>query len=647
MPSAPALLHPGDEARLTLSVPHFSWQPVLAPKIEAMPSHAIQVARDAGFKKILDEDLIAATINWYVPDRELARGTYWWRVAGVSAEGRSGKWSAPRSFTLRSPERVYTIKENASFAEIQKTFEQASGSTPAIVRFTKGEYRLNPGTNRNFIRLAGAKDLTLDGNGATILMHRPVGWIDLENCRRVLIKNLTFQFEPPAYTAGRVVTVNTNAAFMEAEILSGHALPGDWPVYDRDRKGMLVTESEGFAIKRKAPLVVPHEGFAQLEGRRFRFKLANPRMATLFGVGDIYVLGPRWLSEGGGHGAVTKGGEDVVFLGLTLRGAANECLGSFYSDRHAILNVRLERSPGASLSVNNGGNNHHNARTGPWIEGCLFENCGDDACHINGYLMSAKEQSATNRVLIDLKQAYDQFGEKAQLDTRPGDRLIFLNGATGRVLTEARAVSSRVLGNALEVTLDRSVQGLKTGRIMPHKNFDYAVSGNPEVTEIYNASRMCNQFVFRHNVVRNSRRVGVLAKGMGGLIEHNTFDSLGGGGVEFWNAPFEGLGAEDYVVWHNRILNCGRLTRHHAGIWATLFPGGGDRLHRNLLISSNEITGFDGPAILLSDVESALVQNNVTVRRGRLTVQGAGVAGWQGETTIFSIPDFPATPHLE
>ncbi len=106
----------------------------------------------------------------------------------------------------------------------------------------------------------------------------------------------------------------------------------------------------------------------------------------------IYVLDPRWLIEGGGHGSFVGGGEDVVYLRVTIRSAANECLGSFYSDRHALLHVRLERPPGRTLSVNNGGHNHHNARTGPWVEGCLFENTGDDVCHINGYLMSVLQQ---------------------------------------------------------------------------------------------------------------------------------------------------------------------------------------------------------------------------------------------------------------
>ena len=105
----------------------------------------------------------------------------------------------------------------------------------------------------------------------------------------------------------------------------------------------------------------------------------------------------------------------------------------------------------------------------------------------------------------------------------------------------------------------------------------------------------------------------MLAKGNGGLIEDNTFEGLGGGAVEFWNAPFEGLGASDYVVRNNRMVNCGLLDREHAAIWTTIFKNGSDRLHRNLSITGNEIRDFRGIPMLLCELRDSLVQNNQVV----------------------------------
>lgn len=605
----PAQFHPPDGAVLTQSIPHFEWQRSEVLNPEAVGDSEIQIARDEEGQDVFDRDRLAGVIGWYVPDRELPPGNYTWRIAAVDAEGKPGTWSPKRKFEVRRPERALLVPQGADFQAIRRVIAEAAKQTPAVVKFAAGDYRLDPGELRHFIDIANVNDLEIDGGGATVVFTKPVGLIQLEHCNRVQVKNFTFDFDPPAYTAGRVLAVDAQAGTIEAEILPGHSLPDSLPAFGRDKKGMLVSESEGYAMKRGVPLVVPHDGCEPIEGRRYRFRFEKAAVQA-FAVGDVYVLGPRWLGEGGGHGTAVNGGEDVVFFNLTIRSAANECLGSFYANRHAILHVRLERSSGQALSVNNGGNNHHNARTGPWIEGCLFENCGDDVCHVNGYAMSVASQPKPDRLRINYAQLYDLFGSQAKLDFRVGDRIQFYDEGQGRVLAERRVVEAVPEEKTLQVRLDGPVEGLTTGRFMTNKNAGYAVMDDVSVTQVFNASRMCNQFVFRHNVARNSRRVGVLAKGDGGLIEGNTFENLGGGGVEFWNAPFEGLAAENYVVRDNRIFNCGRIARKHAGIWATMFKTGGDKLHRNLLFERNEITGFPGSAILLADVENVVLREN-------------------------------------
>ena len=61
-------------------------------------------------------------------------------------------------------------------------------------------------------------------------------------------------------------------------------------------------------------------------------------------------------------------------------------------------------------------------------------------------------------------------------------------------------------------------------------------------------------------------------------------------------------------------------------------PGGG----KALLFEKPTVNGVISPFP---------VAINVTVRRCRLTVMGAGVAGWPGETTIISNPPAPTPPH--
>jgi hypothetical protein len=605
--NVPVLLQPAEKVVLRISIPHFEWQPCLDSKPEAMPAYDIQIASDQAFSQIVDEDRLAAVITRYVPDKELASGDYWWRVAGVDAQGARGPWSAARRFAVRQPGRFVEIPKNATFDDIQGAFAEAAKQTPAMVKFAKGDYRLDPRGSAAFISFTSANDLIVDGGGANITFTGFLKFVKLEHCRRVMVRNFTFDFDPLPYTAGRVVAVGAKAGTFEVEIAPGHPLPETNPHFERDKKGMIV-DPKVPRVKRGASLVFEHAGWQKLADRSYRFTAANPRQLRELAPGDVYVLDPRIAT-----GFDVDACDEVVFYNLTAYAIANEGFNSHYGNRLSILHCGIRLKPGRFLAANNGGHNHHNARLGPWIEGCTWENTGDDICHVNGLVMGVEEKLAPDRVRLPLRNPYDAIGWSVALDIQQGDVLQFFNRAEGRLVSERKVVSVTKLAKSVDVTLDGDVGDIVPGRPGVKRADGKRAPADDTTTQVFNASRTCNQFVFRNNTVRNGRRVGVLAKGRGGLIENNTFEGLGGGAVEFWNAPFEGLGAVDYVVRDNRIRDCGQLAREHAAIWTTIFKSGADRLHRNLLITGNEITGFPNPAILLRDVDNAVVRDNAIV----------------------------------
>ncbi len=600
----PVLLQPADKMVLPLTIPHFEWNHCLDSKPEAMPAYAIQIASDQGFSQLVDEDRLAAVITRYVPDKELAPGDYWWRVAGVDAQGARGPWSAARRFAVKPPERIVEIRNGATFGDIQAAFAEAAKQTPATVKFAKGDYRLDPCGAAAFIGLTNANDLVIDGGSGNFTFSGFLQFVKLEHCRRVMIKNFTFDFDPLPYTAGRVLAVDAKTGTFEAEIAPGHPLPESNPYFERDKKGMIV-DPKFPRMKRGVSLVFEHAGWQKLATRRYRFTAANPRQLRELAPGDVYVLDPRIAT-----GFDVDACDEVVFYNLTAFAIANVGFNSHYGNRLSILQCGIRLKPGRFIAANNGGHNHHNARLGPWIEGCTWENTGDDICHVNSLVMGVEAKLAPDRIRLPLRNPYDAIGWSVALDIQPGDVLQFFNRSEGRLVSERKVISVSKLEKALEATLDGDVGDIVPGRPGVKRVGLKKVPADDSVTQVFNASRTCNQFVFRNNTVRNGRRIGVLAKGRGGLIENNTFEGLGGGAVEFWNAPFEGLGAVDYVVRDNRIRDCGQIARDHAAIWATIFKSGSDKLHRNLLIADNEIIGFPSPAILLHDVQCAIVRDN-------------------------------------
>jgi hypothetical protein len=400
----PALLQPADQVLMQMGIPHFEWQPSLDGKPEALAEYDIQIASDQAFLRLVDEDRLAAVISRYVPDKELAPGDYWWRVSTVNAQGARGPWSAASRFVVRQPERIVEIPANATFAAIKEGFAEAAKQTPVLVKFAKGDYRLDPGGATAFISFTNGNDIIVDGGGANITFSGFLTFVKLEHCQRVLVKNLAFDYDPLPYTAGNVLAVDAKAGTFEVEIAPGHPLPESNPHFERDKKGMIV-DPKYPRIKRGVELVFEHAGWQKQSNRRYRFTAANPRQLRNLAPGDVYVMDPR-IATGFGVDAC----DEVVFCNLTAHAIANEGFNSHYGNRHSILHCGIRLKPGRFIAANNGGHNHHNARIGPWIEGCTWENTGDDICHVNGLVMGIEEKLAPDRVRLPLRNPYDAIG---------------------------------------------------------------------------------------------------------------------------------------------------------------------------------------------------------------------------------------------
>ena len=159
------------------------------------------------------------------------------------------------------------------------------------------------------------------------------------------------------------------------------------------------------------------------------------------------------------------------------------------------------------------------------------------------------------------------------------------------------------------VTLDGDVGPITPG----------VIGGGPlnlSVTQVFNYNRTSGQFVFRRNVVRNGRRVGVLYKGHRAVISDNSFEGLGGGALELWNAPCEGLLASTVVFRNNTVRDVCQLTsaRVAAPIWSSTFAHTPtSSRHSDLLLENNTFDSGPGSIFRLSDMEDVLIRNN-TVR---------------------------------
>ncbi len=602
--SAPRGLEPEAGAALSLSIPHLAWSQIFAPRADALPEYRVQIAHDAEFTRIAAEDRIAGVITRYVPNRELPPGAYWWRVAGFDAAGESGPWSAAHGFTVQPPERIFTVPAGATHRQILDLLAQAAAAAPATLRFSAATYRVAL-EEESLFPCRQFHDLVIDGNGATVVIIRrpkPSYLARLEGCQRIQIKNFTFDCDPPPETAARVLAINRASGTAEVEVLPG------FPLYEElDRAGFEDKAQRGAGAllrnpatrgpKEGAPVLLPAEVKEELAGRRYRIAPFEAAHLAEFAVGDIFVR----AAGRSGNGFQIGDSDQVVLNGLTLYATPGIGFQSDHTDRLSIIGCRLLRRPERFQSVPNGGHNHHNARIGPWVEGCTFEAVGDDTLHVNATVIYLQAKLATDRVLLE------------RGDLRAGDRLQFWDMAQSRLVSERRVIALHAAGRGTEVTLDGDV-----GPVQPSRRTGKKTT---EGTHVYNADAMCNQFVWRHNVARDGLRNGLVLKGTGGLVEDNQFTGLGGNGIHIGNTPFEGLGAADYVIRRNVIENCGLLAprRPPPSLHVTLLRSeGATPLHRNLLIADNIFRDNTERPIEIQAARDVVVTGNRFENRARL-----------------------------
>ncbi len=599
------MIEPADGAITHLSHPHCAWEGEAEDSPAHFGSYAIEIAADAEFTRVVDSDTLSSVVQRYVPCRPLAPGRYWWRVRRFDAQSAPLSQSAAHSFHIREPEELFAVPAAAGMAEIQAVLKRAAACASAKVVFEKGVYDLSAEKSAVFLALAGVTNLVVEGSGSRIIMDAGSRYVTIERCAHIEIRNFEFDMEPLPYSAGSVTSVDIKRGTFDLVTADGHPLPDSDKAFQNDRNGLVYDAGE-IRMKRDVALVFRHAGWERLEGRHYRFKAESPKQLNEIAVGDIYIIDPRR-----GVAFENRYSDAVVFNTLSVYAAGNIGFSSHYANRFSIVNCRLARRKGRYLTGNNGGHNHHNARIGPWIEGCLFENTGDDVCHVNSLAVTAESQPAPDTVRLFLANPHD-YGAPVQLDFRTGDALWFYNRNQGRVIARCRIESiAHAGGKFLDVKVDRAVDALVCGRHVAERDQRRGRDGSSEATQIFNMSRSCSQFVFRNNRVVAGRRIGVLAKGSGGLIENNVFEGLGGGAVELWNAPYEGAGAVNYVIRGNTIEGCCRIRRLDAPIWIQAFKSGGDRLHRNILIENNTVDGYDECAMLIRDADAVTVRRNI------------------------------------
>ncbi len=557
---------------------------------KAFESYRVEIATDVEFKTVADRDTIE-NVARYVPAQALEPGVYYWR-AGVHGG----------SFEIETPQNEIVIPAGSGMKEIRAALAAAKTSGSTCIRFEEGIYNLHPGFESTVFEVHSTTNLIVDGGGAKFVIHDIARLAEVKFSEHITFRNFTVDYEGPVHTAAKVESVAPDGT-LELSLWPGCAPPETVPRFMEEQRGLFSDPAYPRMAENVPLLVYMKEPWQPLGGGRYRLQAKKPGDVKNVKPGMVYVCAPRYVPQG----IELYHCEDITFADVTTYYLPGIGVVTAFAEDLKLIRFNILRRRDRLLGVQNGGTNIHNARIGPWIEGCRFENTGDDCNHISSLILTPLEQPRPNTVVISPQQPGVR-GLPNDMDIRPGDTLAFFDRMQAKLVIEAHVVRSDPAGRNTRVELDRDIPEIVCG----------TGKGNPDlkVTQVYNLSRSCGNFVFRNNAFVRGRRTGILAKSGPGLIENNRFEELGGGGVEIFNAPYEGLYGHDILIKDNLFRRGGLVDKGKSmrapAIWTEMFHWGvtADPLHRNLRIIGNDISDYPAHAMELCDVIGLVVEGN-------------------------------------
>ncbi|MEM7623630.1 MAG: hypothetical protein AAF235_10570, partial [Planctomycetota bacterium] len=501
--SAQLRSRPSSSSTPVLAHPTLRWADTLDNETE----YEIEVATDPEFAGVIDRDLITL-VPRYIPSAVLPSGRYWWRVRSrVSREAASGVWHRAGHFEVAEPSRVFSITAGSDLVAIHGALNAAAATPGSVVRFEPGEYVIAPGRGRALLEITDARSVTVEAAGARFTFAARGSIARIRGSTGVLIHGLEADFDPLPFSGGEITTIDAAAGTFDIELLPGHPSPTDDPLISQHGIGMLA-DLDIPGVARGSPVVLrTRTGWESLGGRRYRVALVDEADTRYLHAGLVYIDSPR----AGDAGFDLADSSDVTLSSVTTYAIAGIGVSSHYVDDLKLMNVRFLRRDGRVLGVQNGGTNLHNGREGPWVEGCVFENTGDDNNHINALVMHATDQPTPDSVVVPRRQFY-HVAAPDDLGLRIGDRLMFFYREPVARQLGVRRVTAITPTTAsgvpcLRLTLDAPLDAFEHADIQKWNNPDIDRLGRDEV-QIYNLDQSSPGYVFRDNRFSGGRRIG-------------------------------------------------------------------------------------------------------------------------------------------
>jgi hypothetical protein len=442
----------------------------------------------------------------------------------------------------REAGRTVTIQagsEQAAFHAFRKALEEANATRAAVLSIPTGTYVFedptDPNKNTPHWYIHGAQDLIIEGNGSTLVFPRDHQGININDSKRVLLRNFTIDYRGVNLNApGQVVDANTVR------------VPKAGLPYSRTPMAYVVTEFDVSGRQWKTGptkeiyLWKSERTWEEVEGGE-AYLLKSPGSFARFKPGAPVLV--RFSDNGAYHAVIVENGpeawkfsEDISFENVTV--LASPSIAFVAESKRGIWmkGVTVTRAPGRWISTNQDGIHLGGLEGDVIVEDCLIEYQGDDGINLKS------SSHAISSVAFAAAQGRDELklkGRFASMSYVQEDVVGIFNTDQG-FLGEARVASFCACCGRLE--LDRHVSHIDSARM------------------VKNLSRNSPRLVVRNNVFRNNRARGMLIQAPNVLIEGNRIEGTTMAAALFCVSGYwmEGASSSNWIFRNNQVVNVGR-----------------------------------------------------------------------------------------
>ncbi len=491
----------------------------------------------------------------------------------------------------------------------------------------KGTYLLDLTNGKNAFVFSAKKDITINGNGSTIICNRQNQAFQFTNCENVVFSNFIVEYDPPCASQGTIVEMSADKKTWTVELHQGYPTTG----IQTDR--ILVYDKENKELKQNFTTIsTPHiSTISTSPTTKLQFTINNTATNPVV-VGDYVSFSVYAEGNTQAHTFIITSCKNMKFENVTVYDSNCFSFLEYDGEKNHYYRCVVTRKlndpkyPVDRLRAGIADAFHSKYATiGPIIEECKLEYTGDDCIAINGNFYPVYETNASEKSISFLTKS----SNLSDVYVKTDDRFVCVNN-NGAIRGRSTVVGVSTTSPTLA---QRNAAFAKLVSVIDAESFTYGVKvkldtwidGSDAGDVIYSEDRIGSGFKVLRDTVGGNRSRAILIKSAEGIIE----------GCEIKNSAMSGIALapefnwmeagcpKSIIVRNNTIDNCmfdsnmAWTSQFAALVVVSQAPNGSFAPAgsiNNISIYGNRITNCPFPAIGITSTDGVYFANNSMIK---------------------------------